>query len=127
MKFDSWKNIAEFSGIIAIVASLIFVGFELQQDRQLTRAQLGSNANEFMAQVDLNMSNPDVGLVWGKMLQSPQDLTIGEMAQVDGILRSAYTMMLRECYLVIMEVFSECQTLVGVVARNYFSNEYGVG
>ena len=124
MKFNSWKNIAEFTGIIAIVASLIFVGFELQQDRQLTRAQLGSNANEFMAQVDLNMSDPDVGLVWGKMLQSPQDLTVGEMAQVDGILRSAYTMMLRECYLVIMEVFSECRTLVGIVARNYFSNEY---
>ena len=124
MSSSSWKDIAEFIGIIAIVASLIFVGLELQQDRQLTRAQLGSNANEFMAQVDLSMSSPDVGLVWAKMLQSPQDLTVAEMAQVDGILRSAYTMMLRECYLVIMEVFSECQTLVGVVARNYFSNEY---
>ena len=124
MSSSSWKDIAEFIGIIAIVASLIFVGLELQQDRQLTRAQLGSNANEFMAQVDLSMSSPDVGLVWAKMLQSPQDLTVAEMTQVDGILRSAYTMMLRECYLVIMEVFSECQTLVGVVARNYFSNEY---
>ena len=124
MSTTSWKDIAEFIGIIAIVASLIFVGLELQQDRQLTRAQLGSNANEFMAQVDLGMSSTDAGLVWAKMLQIPQDLTIAEMVQVDGILRSAYTMMLRECYLVIMEVFSECQTLVGVVAKNYFSNEY---
>ena len=124
MKSKNWKDAVEFVGILAIVASLIFVGLELQQDRQLTRAQLGSNANEFMAQVDLSMSSPDVGLVWAKMLQSPQDLSTAEMAQVDGILRAAYTMMIRECYLVVMQVFGECQTLVGVVARNYFSNEY---
>jgi len=124
MSSYSWKDIAEFVGIIAIVASLIFVGLELQQDRQLTRAQLGSNANEFMAQVDLGMNSPDVGLVWAKMLQNPQDLTVAEMVQIDGILRSTYTMMLRECYLVLMGVFSECETLVGVVASNYFSNEY---
>jgi hypothetical protein len=124
MSSRPWKDIAEFVGIVAIVASLVFVGFELQQDRQLTRAQLGSNANEFMAQVDLVMSSPDVALVWEKMLQNPKDLTVGEMAQVDGILRSAYTMMLRECYLVIMDVFSECRTLVELVAENYFSNEY---
>lgn len=124
MSSVSWKDIAEFVGIVAIVASLLFVGLELQQDRQLTRAQLGSNANEFMAEVDLGMSNPDVARVWAKMLESPQDLSVAEMVQVDGLLRSAYTMMLRECYLVVMEVFSECQTLVGVVAKNYFANRY---
>ena len=124
MKSTSWKDIAETIGIIAIVSSLIFVGLELQQDRALTRAQLGSNANEFMAEVDLGMSSQDVGQVWAKMLQSPEDLSVAEMAQLDGILRSAYTMMLRECYLVIMDVFSECRTLVELVAKNYFSNEY---
>ena len=124
MNSMNWKDIAEFVGIIAIVASLLFVGLELQQDRQLTRAELGSNANEFMAEVDLGMSNPDTGRVWAKMLESPQDLSVAEMVQVDGILRSAYTMMIRECYLVVMEVFSECQTLVSVVAKNYFANKY---
>jgi hypothetical protein len=103
---------------------LLFVGLQLQQDRDLARAELGSDANEFMRLVDLGMSDPDIGQVWAKMLVSPQDLTVAEMVQVDGILRSAYTMMLRECYLVTMEVFTECQSLAGVVARNYFSNEY---
>ena len=120
----SWKDVAEFVGIIAIVASLLFVGLQLQQDRQLARAELGSNANEFMGVVDLGMSDPEVGRVWAKMLVSPQDLSVAEMVQVDGILRSAYVMMLRECYLVVMEVFAECETLVGVVAKNYFSNRY---
>jgi len=124
MSSVGWKEIAEFVGIIAIVASLLFVGIELQQDRQLARAELGSNANEFMGLVDLSMSDPSVGGVWAKMLESPQDLSVAEMVQVNGILRSAYSMMLRECYLVVMDVFSECRVLVGVVANNYFANEY---
>ncbi len=124
MRSIGWKDIVEFVGIIAIVASLLFVGLQLQQDRQLARAELGSDANEFMGIVDLGMSDPEVGRVWAKMLDSPQDLSLAEMVQVDGILRSVYVMMLRECYLVAMEVFSECQSLSGVVAKNYFSNKY---
>ena len=48
MKTDNWKNIAELIGISAIVASLIFVGLELKQSRDValaevhqTRAQIG--------------------------------------------------------------------------------------
>jgi hypothetical protein len=124
MRSMNWKNIAEFIGIVAIVASLLFVGLQLQQDRQLVRAELGSDANEFMALVDLGMSDPEVGRVWAKMLDSPQDLSVAEMVQVNGILRSVHVMMIRECYLMIMGVFSECRTLSRVVANNYFSNKY---
>jgi len=34
-----WKTIAEFVGITAIVASLIFVGVQLRQDRQIAHAE----------------------------------------------------------------------------------------
>ena len=40
MKSIGWKNILEVVGIIAIVASLLFVGYQLQQDRQLAAAQV---------------------------------------------------------------------------------------
>ena len=40
MKQLSWKFIAELVGIGAIVASLIFVGYQLQQDRRLAAAQV---------------------------------------------------------------------------------------
>ena len=39
MQSRNWKGIAEFVGIVAIVASLMFVGFQLQQDRQLAQVE----------------------------------------------------------------------------------------
>jgi hypothetical protein len=124
MKKTDKKQIAESIGIAAIVASLVFVGMQMQQDRRLARAELGSFALEFRASVDFGMSDPEAGRAWAKMLESPQDLSVAETIQVQGILRSARGMMLRECYLMAMEVFGECESLVGGVAREYFSNEY---
>jgi hypothetical protein len=40
MKNTNWKDTAELIGIVAIVASLIFVGLQLMQDRRLTQAQI---------------------------------------------------------------------------------------
>ena len=39
MKLNILKNIAELIGMVAIVASLIFVGFQLQQDRSIAEAE----------------------------------------------------------------------------------------
>jgi hypothetical protein len=40
MKPLSWKPLVELVGIAAIVASLVFVGYQLQQDRRLAAAQV---------------------------------------------------------------------------------------
>jgi hypothetical protein len=40
LKSINWKDIAELIGIAAIVISLIFVGLQLQQDREIATAQL---------------------------------------------------------------------------------------
>ena len=40
MKSMNWKDIAELIGIVAIVASLIFVGLELQQSRKIAIADV---------------------------------------------------------------------------------------
>ena len=39
MKNFNWKNGVEFVGIAAIIASLIFVGVQVQQDRKFAQAQ----------------------------------------------------------------------------------------
>jgi hypothetical protein len=124
MKSIGWKDVAESVGVIAIVASLLFVGLQLRQDKRLTRAELGSFAMELNSSVSFGMSDPEVANVWAKMLDKPQDLSSAEMVQVDGILRSVRTIMLRECYLLALEVFGECESTVRNAARAYFSNEY---
>ena len=39
MKSNSWKGFAEMIGIVAIVASLILVAYELRQNSQYTLVQ----------------------------------------------------------------------------------------
>lgn len=46
MNNTDWKSIAEFVGIAAIVASLIFVGVQLRQDRQIAFAEAVADALE---------------------------------------------------------------------------------
>jgi len=46
VKKTDWKGTAELVGIAAIVASLIFVGVQLQQDRQFARGQAAADMLE---------------------------------------------------------------------------------
>jgi hypothetical protein len=46
LKTTSWKDIAELIGIAAIVASLIFVGYQLKQSEQIGISDAVANRNE---------------------------------------------------------------------------------
>jgi hypothetical protein len=120
-KLNDWMQVI---GIFAVVASLIFVGLQMQLDRRLARAELGSVSLEFRALVELARSDPDVSSAWAKMLESPQDLSASEMVSVNGILRSAALNAYRECYLLAVDVFVECGAIVRAIAKDFFANEY---
>jgi hypothetical protein len=49
MSFDKWRFVAEITGIVALVASLIFVGLQLRQDRHIALAGLAQTRNEMLA------------------------------------------------------------------------------
>ena len=58
MNRSNWRDTAELIGIAAIVASLVFVGFELRQSQQIAFAeQEGSQIADFMAINDLIARN----------------------------------------------------------------------
>ncbi len=50
MKLSHWKDTAELIGIAAIVASLIFVGLQLRQDRQFALSEYAADFNDTMIQ-----------------------------------------------------------------------------
>ena len=52
MKSQKWKEIGEFVGISAIVASLIFVGFQLKQDRDVALAESTQSSEASGAEVN---------------------------------------------------------------------------
>ena len=119
-----WKELFEVAGVAAIVASLIFVGLQLQQDRHLIRAELGAESQDFSAMIDLSLSDPDVSSAWAKMLEHPEDLSAEEMLRVNSVLSATWRLFLRECYLVTMGVFAECESLVNGQAYQYFGSKY---
>ncbi len=61
-----WKDIAELIGIAAIVASLLFVGLQMQQDRNLTQAQILSDQD-------------DTQIEWARLLQENFELWVSGM------------------------------------------------
>jgi len=77
-----WKNVAEFIGIAAIVASLIFVGLQLRQDFGIARSQVWAERNILRAELAaLINENPNI---WTKGLRG-EELTEPETAQFESI------------------------------------------
>ncbi len=120
-KLHDWIQII---GIVAVVASLIYVGLELRQEQRLARADLGSQSFQIAADLHLTLTDPDVAKAWTKMLNNPEDLTASEQRQVDGILHAAKTLFMRECYLTDRDVFAECRGLVLNIGPVFFASEY---
>ena len=85
MKPIDWKSIAELIGISAIVVSLIFVGVQLQQDRDLAQvSSYGSVAESTNGLSELVQSNSEV---WVRGL-SGEELDDAESAVFMSIIRA---------------------------------------
>lgn len=63
MKALDWKNIAELIGIAVLVASLLFVGLQLQQDREIATAQLFADYDNTL-------------LEWGGLISDNRDVWV---------------------------------------------------
>jgi hypothetical protein len=85
MKSIDWKSIAELIGISAIVVSLIFVGVQLQQDRDLAQvSSYGSVAETTNGLSELVQNNSEV---WVRGLNG-EDLDDAESAVFMSIIRA---------------------------------------
>jgi hypothetical protein len=64
LKFERWKELFEAIGLIAIVASLVFVGMELRQSRAIAISE-GNLANA-QIQIERNNAISEYSIVWTK-------------------------------------------------------------
>ena len=119
-----WRDALELIGLTAIVLSLIFVGFQIRQEQKLARSDLGSRGLEVRLSLELTASDPAFAETFAKMLNEPDDLTDDEMVQVNGFLRAAKTLFIRECYLKSMGVYAECDAMLKNNAHYFFGSRY---
>ena len=87
MKTTNWKDIAELIGIAAIVGSLIFVGFQMRQDKLIAEAQIYTEGDDTTVNLaQLIGENSDI---WKKGLDG-DDLTESEQLKFDSLARAYY-------------------------------------
>jgi len=85
MNSGNWRTIAEAIGITAIVVSLVFVGIQLRQDRQLAQvASFGSTTESANALAELVQSHSQV---WVQGLDG-EELTDAELAVFMSMIRA---------------------------------------
>lgn len=119
-----WKEWIEAIGIATIVASLVFVGYQIQQDRAIARAQLGSETHTLINAVYEAMYDPEFSDVYAKMLEDSDSLSLSEMLQVNNRLNAVTDLFFRECYLVRRGVFANCDQMIRANVPRFFGNEY---
>jgi hypothetical protein len=124
MNTTHWKDVAELIGIAAIVASLVFVGMQMRQDRVLARSELGAGSFESLASLRLELTSPDFAETYAKVLEQPDQLTTAEQLQVNGYLDAVKLLIIRECYLKERGVFTECAVIVREYGPFFFGNRY---
>ena len=85
---SNWKDYAELVGIAAIVASLIFVGVQLQQDRSIAQAAVFSESeNSVNNLAELIANNSEI---WVKGLKG-ESLAEYELAAFENIFWALHT------------------------------------
>lgn len=119
-----WKDIAELVGIAAIVASLVFVGMQMKQDRVHARAELGADSFANLASISLEMTSGEFAAVFAKAIEAPGELSTAEKLQVNAYLEAYTYLVLRDCYLEEREVFVECDIIVREYGPRFFGNHY---
>ena len=83
-------NIGEFVGSIAVVASLLFVGLQVRQNTNATRATaLQMNADYWLAHFQM-LANKEFGDVYSRGALGRQDLDGAEFAQFFFICRATF-------------------------------------
>ena len=124
VKFEKFNEVAELVGIVAIVASLVFVGLQLRQDQVFARSELGAGSFESLASLRQEMTGSEFAATFAKMLEEPAQLTTAEQLQVNAYLDAAKFLIIRECYLYERGIFTECDIAVREYGPYFFGNSY---
>lgn len=83
-----WKNYVDAFGVLALVASLLFIGYQLQQDRQIAGAQVTAEAATATYELFALMS--DSRDIWVRGLKG-EDLTEADEIAFKAIAIAIYT------------------------------------
>ncbi len=124
MNLKHWKDLFEAVGLVAIVASLIFVGLQIRQEHTIARTELANGTADHKVRLDEMLSESELAAVYAKMLLAPDELSLAEKIQLHALLHTVNEIFLRECYIKARGLYEECSDIIRALIPYYFGNDY---
>ena len=87
-RVTNWQRVFEAIGLVAIIASLVFVGVQLRQDQVIARSELTSESFALLVELDGRFLEPELAATYVKMLTQEEELSLQESLQLDSLLRN---------------------------------------
>jgi len=123
-KFGHWLQIGANVGLLA---GLVLVALQLQQNTHLARATLIASQMESWVYFDQSNQSETFAVVLAKAVDSPEKLTNAEMLELTGYLRAALDLLNSHVILTDLGLFgSPLQESVGSSVKQLFGNRFAI-
>ncbi len=121
-KISEWLQVI---GSFGLLAGLILVALQIQQNTVLVRAELVSNASDAWINIDASKQSESFASVLAKSIVNPQELTTAEILELDGYLFTYIDQLVRDRDLYDLGVFdTPPESLVQGSLNDYFGNQF---
>lgn len=121
-KISEWLQVI---GSFGVLAGLILVALQIQQNTVLVRAELLSNESDAWISIDASKQSERFASVLAKSIVNPQELNAAEILELDGYLFTYIDQLMRDRQLYDLGVFDN--TLESVISdslSDYFGNQF---
>ena len=82
LKLSEWANVAEIAGTIVVIASLVYIGLEVNQNTKALQIASYQSMNTYNLELDVaQASNEDLNRIITLAETSPSDVTAEEWAR----------------------------------------------
>ena len=121
-KISEWLQVI---GSFGVLAGLILVALQIQQNTVLVRAELISNDSDAWISIDASKQSERFASVLAKSIVNPQELNAAEILELDGYFFTYIDQLIRDRELYDLGVFDNpMESLVRGSLSDYFGNEF---
>lgn len=120
----SGKAIRETLAALGVIASMVFVGVEIQQNTRLVEAQLESDEYSGWVAIDASKQGEAFSEVLAKAIERPEDLTLPEMLELDGYLYTYFDLLWRRQNLHQMGLGHSLEVELTQTVYDYLGNRF---
>lgn len=119
-KLGHWIGLVANVGVLIGIAALIY---ELNQNRHLLRAELGSRTIELQFQIDMARIDDGLSDALSNAIHSRKKLTNQQLIKIDAYLEASILKLYLEAYLIQLEVFPNAPNyLIEIFASSVMRN-----